>query len=157
MDGKTYRGLRESLGTRKRAAKILCCSPGTIAARERGNYPITAAAADAIVREVHELALLEELLRQKARERRRARYRGRMTPSQFKACCRELGWRTRADVARVLLGDEGDVQTVTYWRTGARRIPPWVARDLRALLGLSESDPWPSGLHYHRAVIPTFE
>ena len=66
---------------------------------------------------------------------------------------RVLGWRTYGATGRVLLGDARDVATVSRWATGRRRVPGWVARDLRADLGLSPEDPWPSGLTRHELVL----
>lgn len=80
-----------------------------------------------------------------------------MTPGEFKACCRVLGWRSRADVARALLADETRVGHITRWRTGQSPIPWWVTRDLRHALGIGPGDPWPSGLTVHEAVIPRFK
>ncbi len=155
MTPERYAGLRGSLGDHRRAARILECSPTTLQARERGRYRITEEAAARLVEAVHAAALAENERRERRRERRLRPWREVViTPAQFRTAMRLLGWRYRTQAAEALLGDERDVGPITKWLNGRRRIPWWVARDLRAALNLGPEDPWPSGMTCHELVLP---
>jgi hypothetical protein len=156
MGALRYRALRVSLGDERRAAKLLGCSPSTIHSREGGYSRITEAAAARLLEAVYELAEAEDQRRAYHRARileARADRRG-MTPAELRAAFAALGWRTRKEQARRLLGDEGDAAQVSRWATGGVLVPDWVARNLRYELGLGPGDPWPTAARRHPVVLP---
>ncbi len=154
MTGETYAALRETLGDRKTVAKLLGCAPVTIWAREEGRLRITEEAAAQLVAAVHAVALEEDARRDRRRARRLGSRENRaLTPLQFRTALQVLGWTPRR-AAVELLADERDTRLISAWGTGRTRVPDWVARDLRAALGLGPGDPWPSGYTRHELVLP---
>jgi len=149
MAPDAFRALRECLGARKAAALVLGCSVGEIRGWEGGRHPVPADAARRLLEAVHGA-------RRRAGGAEPRRAPAAMTAEDFQACVQTLDWMTRATVALRLLGDERDVGTVTRWVTGAARIPEWVARDLRAALGLRPHEPWPTSGEGPEAAPPEF-
>jgi hypothetical protein len=150
-----YAALRASLGERRVAAKLLGCAEGTLRLREGGWSRITEAAGSVLQGAVEEMAYAEDSKRAARRKRRlRTVYGGALTPGELRGCFRALGWRRQGDAARVLLGDEEDVGQVSRWVRGKTRVPEWVARDLRVLLGLVEGEAWPTGRVAAELVLP---
>lgn len=146
MSPEAYRGLRESLGDRLRAARVLDCSPVTIRLRESGHHRITDAAAERLHEAVH-AAALDEDARRNARHLlaivRREEHLG-ITPAEFEEALDILGWTTRKEAARHLLGEPLEYWRISDWSLGRTAIPDWVARHLRDHLGLGPGDPFPA-------------
>lgn len=63
------------------------------------------------------------------------------TAGDLRHALRVLGW-SQAQAA-VELGASSEY-TVSDWARGARRVPMYIQRHLRTLLGLGPTDPWPS-------------
>ncbi len=145
MTPQTYRALRERLGDRTKAARILGCSPASIRLRESGHHPVSADA------EARLLAAVQGV--ECAPHSRPADITQRdfepceeMTCTEFQGCLDALEWTTRKEAARHLLGDDREAWRISAWALGRTPIPGWVARDCRAHLGLAQDAPLPKAL-----------
>lgn len=153
MTPDRYQRLRETLGDRVRAARLLGCSPTTIRLRESGHHPVSADAEARILAAVHGVALAHDAKRDEHRRRivERREARQGMTAEQFQSCLDALGW-SRREAARLLLAEPREAWRIGAWALGRTIIPWWIARDCREHLGLAPDAPFPmpTSLPSHR-------